>query len=146
MAVVGQGGRREVEGKIFSLILGMHGVQLIISSTASNSYQALPLFRLFQLPLSLPGDISAPFILSNKDDEEDFAIGKEFDASVRFAAPLMLKPPAGTSSRSIVSCLDAAATDCFWSARLLDKVIVVGWVEEPFVAANRLSNEGGPSA
>jgi hypothetical protein len=63
------------------------------------------------------------------------------DPSLRFAAPLILNPPAGISSISIV--LSTGVTDCLISLRLLDGV---GGVEEPFVAANRLSNEGGPSA
>jgi len=108
IVVVGYGGRREVQGKKFSLVRGMHGVQLTTSSAASNRYQALPFFRFFQLPLSFPG-ISAPFILSNKDDE-DFEIG--FDASLRFAAPLMLNPPTGTSSWSIMSCLSIGSAGC----------------------------------
>jgi len=125
----------------------MHSATIIISFTANNKYQALPLFRFFQLPLSFPGDISAPFILSNRDDDEDLGVDKELDASFLFAAPLILNPPTGTSSRSIVSCLDVGATGCLLrSLRLLDGITVVGCVEEPFVSANRLSNEGGPSA
>jgi hypothetical protein len=85
--------------------------------------------------------MSALFILSNKDEEEVRGIDMVSDPSLRLAAPLMLNPPAGISSRSIV--LSTGVTDCLISLRLLDGV---GGVEEPFVVANRLSNEGGPSA
>ena len=70
----------------------------------------------------------------------------ESDPSLRFAAPLILNPPAGTSSNAVVSCQGTGATNCLISLRLLDGIVPVGGVDEPFVAANRLSNEGGPSA
>jgi hypothetical protein len=43
------------------------------------------------------------------------------------------------------SCLDVGGIDCLLSVRRLDGITAVGCVEEPFVAANRLSNEGAPS-
>jgi len=75
---------------------------------ASNRYQALPFFRFFQLPLSFPG-ISAPFILSNKDDE-DFEIG--FDG----LAPVCCPSDAESAHRHFVlvfmSCLSIGSAGC----------------------------------
>lgn len=68
-----------------------------------------------------------------------------FDFSSRFAAPLILNPPAGTSSKFIESCLDAGGINCLLSVRRLDGITAVGCAEKPFVAANRLSSEGAPS-